>query len=326
VVLCQVGLAIAQPFIMNAVTALSVRWFPLKERALAAGMASLAMYVGIIIAMVVTPAMVDTSPESATYGDGVRGMLMIYGVITAVAAALAIVLIRERPAVPVSDEQLERHGFVEGFKHILRQRDMVITIGLFFIGLGVFNAISAMVDSIAASIGVQDSDGLIGGLMLIGGIIGAIVLPILSDKYRKRKIFLVICMVGMVPGVVGLAFAGDIASSPEGAYTVALVASFILGFFVMSAGPIGFQYSAEVSYPAPESTSQGLLLLAGQITGLVFTAGMSVRDNAWLPAFMMSFVALSFVAVVLVSMLRESPMILTEAERAEGKTLGQATE
>ena len=28
----------------------------------------------------------------------------------------------------------------------------------------------------------------------------------------------------------------------------------------MSAGPLGFQYAAEVSHPAPESTSQGMLL------------------------------------------------------------------
>ena len=32
VVVAQVGLAIAQPFILNAVTAVSVRWFPLRER------------------------------------------------------------------------------------------------------------------------------------------------------------------------------------------------------------------------------------------------------------------------------------------------------
>lgn len=32
-----VVLAIAQPFILNAITAMTVRWFPLKERGLAAG-------------------------------------------------------------------------------------------------------------------------------------------------------------------------------------------------------------------------------------------------------------------------------------------------
>ena len=57
----------------------------------------------------------------------------------------------------------------------MSQRDMVITIVLFFIGLGIFNAVSSMVDSIAESMGVRDSDGLIGGIMLIGGIIGGMI-------------------------------------------------------------------------------------------------------------------------------------------------------
>jgi hypothetical protein len=92
----------------------------------------------------------------------------------------------------------------------------------------------------------------------------------------------------------------------------------VLGFFVMSAGPIGFQYAAEVSAPAPESTSQGLLLLSGQITGLVFVAGMTVKNNRFLPAFMGVFVILAVFAVVGVLLLRESPMIITEKDKAEG--------
>lgn len=71
---------------------------------------------------------------------------------------------------------------------------MQITLYLFWVGLGIFNAVSSMADSIAAEAGIQDSDGLIGGLMLIGGILCASTLPLLSDKLRKRRIFLVICV------------------------------------------------------------------------------------------------------------------------------------
>jgi hypothetical protein len=42
----------------------------------------------------------------------------------------------------------------------------------------------------------------------------------------------------------------------------------------LSAGPIGFQYGAEITYPAPEGTSNGLLLLMGQISGIIFILGM----------------------------------------------------
>lgn len=307
VLIAQVGLAIAQPFVLNAVTAITVRWFPLRERGMAAGLSALAQYLGIIIAMLVTPLMIGIDPDKPEYGSGFGHMLMIYGVITAVAGVLSLILIRETPPEPPGDELLVRMSFRKGMKHILGLRDMRIVLIIFMIGLGIFNAVSSMTDAIAEHMGVRDSEGLIGGVMLIGGIIGAVIIPWLSDVYKKRKIFLVICLIGMVPGIIGLSMADHLATDPDLIYAITLAGSFILGFFVMSAGPIGFQYAAEVSYPAPESTSQGLLLLIGQITGMLFVAGMSIRQNHYMAVFMTLFVALTFITMVLGTMLRESP-------------------
>ncbi|MFZ1862606.1 MAG: MFS transporter [Polyangiales bacterium] len=309
VVMAQVGLAVAQPFILNAVTAVSVRWFPLRERATAAGLTALAQYLGILIAMVVTPFMVGSDPSEPGYGTGFDAMLRTYGWITFGVAVITLMLLRERPPTPPSTDTLQRQSFVKGIRHILKQRDMQITLYLFLVGLGIFNAVSSMTDSIAAHAGVEDSDGLIGGLMLIGGIVGASTLPVLSDRLRKRKIFLVICVTGMVPGMVGLTFAGNLSADPATVYAISLAASFVLGFFIMSAGPLGFQYAAEVSHPAPESTSQGMLLWVGQITGMIFVLGMSIQSNRYLPGFMIAFVALSTISAAVVFFLRESPMI-----------------
>lgn len=304
VVVAQTGLAIAQPFILNAVTALTVRWFPLNERAMAAGFSALAQYIGIIIAMLITPLLVGSDPTLPGYGSGFEKMLRIYAVISVGAAVIFFVLIKEKPqGIEFKEERL---SFRSGLKLILEKRDMKITIFLFLIGLGIFNAISSMTDSVSAMLGVKDSDGLIGGLMLIGGIIGAIVIPILSDLLKKRKLFLVICLAGMIPGVAGLTFAPELGNQ---IYTIALISSFILGFFVMSAGPVGFQYAAEVSYPAPESTSQGILLWIGQLTGMVFVAGMSMQNNQYLPKIMVVFSILSIISLIVVLFLHESPMI-----------------
>ncbi|MBT7464926.1 MAG: MFS transporter [Bacteroidetes bacterium] len=309
VVIAQIGLAIAQPFILNAITAVTVRWFPLRERALAAGMAALSQYLGIIIAMLVTPMLIGSDPALPDYGQGFEKMLMFYGLISVLAAVLVLAFIREHPPTPPSGEVYKRLSFRKGFALMLKNRNMLITIFLFFIGLGIFNAISSLTDALAENSGVADSDGLIGGLMLIGGIIGAVIIPLLSDKLRKRKLFLVICMAGMVPGVFGLAFADQIASNADSIYTISMISSFILGFFVMSAGPIGFQYAAEVSYPAPESASQSILLWVGQITGMVFVAGMSMKENAYLGDFMTIFAGLSILALIGVLFLKESPLI-----------------
>ncbi len=303
VVIGQIGLAVAQPFILNAVTPLSRRWFPLRERAMAAGFGALSIYIGIIIVMICTPFMihVDYNGTAIAGVSGISRMLFIYGIITLFSAVLSLIFIREKPPVPPEIETVTRHSFVKGMVHLFKQRNMIILIIIFFLGLGMFNAVSTMIDSICLGKGLNiEQSGLIGGLMLIGGVIGAVIIPVLSDKMRKRKIFLVICMIGMIPGVIGLHLSTG--------YTGALISSFILGFFIMSAGPIGFQYAAEVSFPTPESTSQGIILLAGQISGLIFVAGMGTQTG--LNIFMYLFIAFSFLALIGALMLGESPMIL----------------
>lgn len=318
VVIAQTGLAIAQPFILNGVTAVTARWFPLYQRGMAAGLLALAQYVGIIIAMLVTPMLIGSDPSQADYGTGFEKMLWIYGIISVVAAVLSLLLIKNRKTLE-GDKADERYAFKKGFLHILSNRDMRLTIFMFLIGLGIFNAISSMTDSIAERVGVEDSDGLIGGVMLIGGIIGAVIIPTLSDHYKRRKPFLVICIAGMLPAVAGLAFAGHLADDPETIYRISLAASFILGFFVMSAGPLGFQYAAEISYPAPESTSQGILLWVGQLTGMFFVAGMSIRENLYLGTFMNIFVVLTFLTLLAVFVLRESTFMEVESLNKDSK-------
>jgi MFS family permease len=309
VAIAQTGLAIAQPFILNAVTAVTARWFPLNQRGTAAGLLALAQYLGIVIAMLVTPALVGSKPDLPGYGTGFEHMLLIYGIVSVLAAVLLLVFIRERPSGREPEEK-ERYGFFEGLRHISRQRDMIITMGLFLIGLGIFNAISSMTDAIADRAGVSDSNGLIGGVMLIGGIAGAVILPMLSDRSMKRKLFLVICIAGMVPALAGLTFAGKLTADPGQVYLISLLSSATLGFFVMSAGPIGFQYAAEISYPAPESVSMGILLWVGQLTGMIFVAGMSIQSNQYLDGFMNAFVWMTLLLLAGALLLRESPMAL----------------
>jgi MFS family permease len=315
----QIILAIAQPFVINAPTALTAKWFPVKERAIATGLATLAQYIGILIAMIVTPMLIVSKASDPNYGSGVDNMLKIYGVITIALTITGMILLREKPKTPVSAEPVTSLKFTDGIKHIFRLRDMWMMVILFTIGLGIFNAISSMVDSIAEYLGVVDSNGMIGGLMLIGGIIGAVIIPLLSDYFRKRKLFLIICILGMIPGVAGIALApamtGGHGVNPEAAYSIALISSFMLGFFVMSAGPIGFQYAAEVSSPAPESTSQGLLLLVGQISGIIMVTGMSIKHKAYLSGFLISFIILAVIAAIVTFVIKESEMIIAERKK-----------
>ncbi|MFH2064368.1 MAG: MFS transporter [Pseudomonadota bacterium] len=296
-VISQIGLAVAQPFILNAATKVAGRWFPIEERATAVGIATLSQFLGIILAMIVTPLLVTQNSEG-TYD--LQRMLLTYGVISVIGSILLLVFLRKRSSCAGDDYQDNRVRVFEGFRYIFNQRDMRIVLFLFFIGLGMFNAVSTCIDQICQMKGLTtEQTGLVGGMMLIAGIIGAVILPILSDKLRKRKIFMVIGMIFMTPGLIGLTFATG--------YGTLLISSFVLGFFLLGAcAPIGFQYSAEVSYPSPESTSQGLILLVGQISGIFFIFGM---NKIGIIHSMHMFLVFSIISIILSLMLRESTMI-----------------
>jgi Major Facilitator Superfamily. len=295
----QLVLAVAQPFLTNAATTLARDWFPVKERATASGLASLAQYLGFVVALVLAPAMVQIDPSLPNYGSGIGSALLAFAIISLVSGTLALALVRRGPNREVSEDS----NFVASLKKLLSSRDFRWTLLLFFIGLGIMNTVTALTDGIAASMGVKDSDGLLGVGLILGGIVGAIVLPILSDHMSKRKAFLVLCMALTIPALWALALA------PQGWYAFGIAAMALLGFALMSAGPIGFQYAAETTAPVPESASQGVLLLAGQVSGLVFTAGMSAGGSSGVHAWLLAFAAAAVVMTLLSFKLRESPAV-----------------
>lgn len=304
VLISMIGIAVAQPFLLNSITAMAARWFPLKERATAAGIAALAQFIGIIVGMAVTPLLKNSY--------GIPGMLNIYGIITVVCIILYLIFVREAPPTPPAETDIERVLVFDGLKHIFKLRDMILLITLFFIGLGIFNAITTWIEQMIAPRGFDEVQaGTLGALLMVGGIVGCLILPPLSDKFRRRKIFIVICVILTVPGLIGLTFVAN--------YTLLLVSGFILGFFFMPAGPIIYQYSAEISYPAPEATSQGLLVLAGQISGIIFIFGMDMfrTETGSMTPFLIAMIVLAVVNILLAFTLKESTMIEKAQKQSE---------
>jgi len=298
VLISQIGIAIGQPFILNAITKVAARWFPIQERATASGLGSLAMYLGIVVGLALTPYL--------TIRSGIATTLVVYGIVSVIAAVVFFGVARERPPTPPCPPDQEARSLVlDGLKHTLRKRDFVFLMLIFFVGLGIFNGVTTWIENIVRPRGFSITQaGIIGGLMIVGGIIGALVMPLLSDRYRKRTPFMILALVGATLGLVGITYATG--------YWLLLAAAFVLGFFLLSAGPIGFQYGAEVAYPAPEGTSNGLLLLVGQISGIVFIFGMdSFKSPATgsMTSPLVVLIGLMVLSLLLCTRLRESPLM-----------------
>ena len=300
--IAQIGIAIGQPFILNAITKLAARWFPIEERATATGLGTLAMYVGILGGMTLTPYL--------TIGSGISGMLYIYGIISIVTAVIFIVLIKERPlTAPCRPDQEERSLVFDGFKQTMRNKDFIWLMVIFFIGLGVFNSVTTWIEDILRPRGFSAPQaGITGGLMIVGGVIGALIIPMLSDRYKKRIPFIIIALAGATLGLAGITFATS--------YWLLLTSGMVLGFFLLSSGPIGFQYGAEITYPASEGTSNGMLLMMGQISGIAFIFAMDSLKEPSTGSMTRSLVVLIILMVIslLISLRLKESKILIKGE------------
>jgi MFS family permease len=294
VLLSQVGIAAGQPFVIGAITKVAARWFPARERATASGFGTLALYMGPLAAMLLGPLLVIRL--------GLDRLLLVYGMATAAAAVFFLLVAREHPPTPAGSD--ERVLMFEGLRSMLRRRDFLFLLIMFFVGLGMFNSVSTWIEDIIRPRRFTISQaGMLGGLMLVGGILGAVVMSMLSDNLRRRKPFIVLALAGLLPGLLGMTYATS--------YGLLLLSGFVFGFFLLSAGPIGFQYAAEITHPAPEGTSNTLLLVMGQISGIAFIFAMDALKSpatGAMTASLLGLAALTVVCILLATRLRESPI------------------
>jgi len=276
-VLCStIGIAIAQPFLLNAWTTVPAKWFPAEARATAVGLITLANLVGAALGMVLTPVLIETMPISTVQ--------LIYGGITAFSSVLFLLLAREKPVTPpCAPGEETRALMLDGLKHALKIKPFWLYLLVSFIGLGIFNGLTTWIEAIIRPRGFTPNDaGTLGALMIVGGLIGAVVLPALSDKQGKRQFYLMLAFVGAIPGLLGITFATSSA--------LLFGSAALMGFFLVSALPIGMQYAAEITYPTPEGTSNGLIQLFGQaaVVFVFIMESMKSSNGSFTPSLLLA--------------------------------------
>jgi len=287
-----IGIAIAQPFLLNAWTKVPAQWFAIEGRATAVGLVILANLVGAALGMVLTPILIETMPIPAVQ--------LIYGGLAAVSTLLFVVFAREKPPTPPCPPGMEVRALVlDGLKHAFTVKAFWLYLLVWFIGMGIFNGITTWVENIIRPRGFTPTNaGTLGALMLVGGILGAIIIPPFSDKQQKRQRYLLLGTTLAIPGLIGLTFATS--------YWVLLLSAFSMGFFLISTSPIGMQYAAEITHPTPEGTSSGLIQLFGQasVVFVYIMEAMKSSDESFTPALLLA-IALLVVSALVVTRMRD---------------------
>jgi len=243
----QVVISAGQPFVLNAITKVAARHFPVAERTTAISVGSVALFVGILAAAL------SSGPLLSAGG---LGLLLGVQAAVAIVAAIWVLATIGTPAAFTGDPSV-----AVSLRWLRHDRFMWLLGGLLFIGMGVFNAVATWLDSILTHFGHGGASGYLIAIMTVGGIVGGALLPGIVAARDQRRGMLEIAVV-----VTGVTFA-LIAAVHSPVLAGALL--FGAGFFLLAGLPVILDWSELHAGPERAGGAAGFLLLAGNLGGVV---------------------------------------------------------
>ena len=286
----QIGISIGQPFVLNGITKLATTWFSPKEEGTAVGLGTLALFIGMMIALGATPAIVEVLSYTS--------MLWIYGIAGILGAVVFILVARSQPLTasraPEADQSTASWG---GLGVILKNRNFILLGFMTLVGLGAFNGLANWLQQIMFefnNIPMSDA-GIISAAMIFAGVIGCIITPLISDKVRRRKPFMMLGVLVAVICITAMIFIHG--------YTLNMINCIVLGFFLLSAFPIILTMSAETTGPKYAGVSVGYLQLLGNAAAVILGFSMEKLHSStsqW--SYPLALLAVLFVGAFLLSL------------------------
>jgi predicted MFS family arabinose efflux permease len=243
----QFVVAAGQPLVLNSITKVAARYFPEQERTAAISVGSVALYAGILAAVLTGGPLFDAG--------GLRLLLIVQSAVAVLAAAWVLLAVRTPAAFPGDP------AVAVSLRWLWRDRFLWLLAGLLFVGMGVFNAVATWLDSILGHFGRGGAAGYLIAIMTAAGILGAAVVPqAVAGRDRRRALLQV------TVGVTVVAFALIAVLHPVGFVAVAMFAE---GFVLLAALPVVLDWSELHTGPERAGAAVGFLLLAGNLGGVV---------------------------------------------------------
>jgi len=172
------------------------------------------------------------------------------------------------PSVSASKTSL---SFLRGLKSCLRNPQYFVLTLVVGGGIGLSNSLFTLMQQLLCPSGYGNKfSGYAAALIIVGGIVGGFLSGLFVDWSRRYVETMKTCMVLAV--VFGLTFL-QLAIRP-GLHVWICILSFLFGSFGVASYPVGLELAAEVTFPVSETTSVGLIVIFGQIQGILYTAIM----------------------------------------------------
>jgi FLVCR family MFS transporter 7 len=218
----QVLCSLAQPFVMFVTTKFANSWFTENQRALANTVALSSNTFGILIGAFISPLIVKSE---LTYQQEMSTLNFITCGCSLLPAILAAFITRSTPPTPPSyaaiqalrnnadewnvnsnnnnnnEESARTLTFRENLRvyfeqigKLLKSMYFILLILSFGLGLGLFNALTTLLQQVLCVRGYTDDDvGIFGGIMIFSGIVGSLIAGIIVDKTKRFEEVAKIC-------------------------------------------------------------------------------------------------------------------------------------
>lgn len=256
----QIGIAASQPFIINSISKLVMDWFPPNEESIATGIGTIGIFIGTAIALITTPFLVDSI--------GYRSSMIFFSFLSVAPGVPFFVY----PALRLSSINMDTSSPSGIPLKLLHNKQLLLLSFLSFLGLGLFNGIVTFLGSILGQHGLSETQsGVVGGLLILAGIIGTIVISLLSDWLGKRKLLLVGCI------TVAATFLTPLCVSSN--YGMAIGFGMVLGFALLPALSLLLEMSALIVGKEMAGAATSMLMFAGNVGGVAVLLVMATVDG-----------------------------------------------
>ena len=264
----QVLCSLAQPFVMFVTTKFANSWFTENQRALANTVALSSNTFGILIGAFISPLIVNSKED---YIHQVSVLNFITCGCSLIPALLTACITRSTPPTPPSyaaiqalqntnqddrninngDENSQEprtfkenmHLYVNQMGKLMKSFYFILLLVSFGLGLGLFNALTTLLQQVLCVHGYSDDDvGIFGGIMILSGIIGSLIAGIIVDKTKKFEEVAKICFCMSCVANIFFTIIQNYDNDNGLLRYLIIVAFCLIGFFGLPLLPVKFSF------------------------------------------------------------------------------------
>jgi len=271
VMLGQLFIGFAQPFVLSAPTSYSNLWFSPLGRTTATAVASLANPFGAALGQLISPVWVSKPSD-------IPNMILYISIISSVASVPAF-FIPSKPPSPPSAGAMTDHMTSDSMRHDLHRLFTSLEFYLIFlpfsIYVGFFNAFSSLLNQILEPYSFTETDaGIAGGILIVVGLVCAAVSSPLIDRFKFYLIYIKIA----VP-IIGLCYLIFIWAPPSHSLGYAFAICAILGAASFSLVPVVLEFLVEIYHPLGPELGSTVCWSGGQLLGGIFIVIMDALKD-----------------------------------------------